>query len=633
MVVGDLIGDGGLGICDDRLIAIQLVGGGGAHGGLVDGHGLVFVLDIRVGAKLLILVGKGLERDERGLVLDAGSIELEGHGRIAVRGLGGELGLGSHVLAVNGELLLRDLAVLIGHLLIEGAGDLIGLAGGQVLIVDGIGDGCIGVRNHVLVSIEPVGGGGADLGLGDGHGLAFVLDIRVSANLVPVAGNGLEGNKLGAILDGGSVEGEGDLHLTGRLLGGELGLSRHVLAVHGELLLGDLAVLALDLLIEGAGDLVGLAGGQVYVAHGIGDGGFRLGDHVLVSVRLVGGGGTDFRLEDGHLLGHIVLVLVLGELGAGRIGQGLIDHEGLSRKTIAVEAEIDGHGTVGLLSREGLGSGHGLAVHLEHIAGLGIAQLAGDGVALASDEVAVLHLVGDLDGADSDVVVAIGSVVGGGVDFRLRVIKRAEADGSAVAADGDGGVHQRVPLVRGAAKLLDAVGVERHGTERIVGLDGIACCGMTVRIEYGVVAEPEACGRIELRAVDSALCGQRPVVRVGVAVMGVPRGRGAEIAVLVGHGDMGLAGGEGGHLEGHASKAVGAVLGLLGELEVGTVDLLGNLSEVVRLERFGVRAFHNLLEADGVALEVARRCLGLAHDDGAARNTDIILLIVEEGIA
>ena len=324
---------------------------------------------------------------------------------------------------------------------------------------------------------------------------------------------------------------------------------------------------------------------------------------------------------------------MLSELRAIRVGQGLVDHEGLASEVVAVEGEIDGHGAVGLLSRKGLGSGHGLAVHLEHIAGLGIAQLAGDGVALASDEVAVLHLVGDLDGADPDVVVAIGSVVGGGVDFRLRVIESAEVDGSAVAADGDGGVHQRVPLVRSAAKLLDAVGVERHGTERIVGLDGIACCGVTVRIEYGVVAEPETGSRIEPCAVDGAIGGQRPVVRVGVAVMGVPRGCGAEIAVLIGHGDVGLAGGERGHLEGHASKAVGAVLGLLGELEVGAIDLLGNLSEVVRLECFGVRAFHNLLEAHGIALEVARRCLGLAHDDGAARNTDIILLIVEEGIA
>ena len=454
----------------------------------------------------------------------------------------------------------------------------------------------------------------------------------MGAKLLILVGKGLERDERGLVLDGGSVEGEGDLHLTGRLLGGELGLSRHVLAVHGELLLGDLAVLALDLLIEGAGDLVGLAGGQVYVAHGIGDGGFRLGDHVLVSVRLVGGGGTDFRLEDGHLLGHIVLVLVLGELGAGRIGQGLIDHEGLSRKTIAVEAEIDGHGTVGLLSREGLGIGHGLAVHLEHIAGLGIAQLAGDGVALASDEVAVLHLVGDLDGADSDVVVAIGSVVGGGVDFRLRVIKRAEVDGSAVAADGDGGVHQRVPLVRGAAKLLDAVGVERHGTERIVGLDGIACCGVTVRIEYGVVAEPETGSRIEPCAVDGAIGGQRPVVRVGVAVMGIPRGCGAEIAVLIGHGDMGLAGGEGGHFEGHASKAVGAVLGLLGELEVGAIDLLGNLGKVIGLESRNVRAFHNLLEADGVALEVALGCLGLAHNDGAARNGRGVCAVVDKRV-
>ena len=319
---------------------------------------------------------------------------------------------------------------------------------------------------------------------------------------------------------------------------------------------------------------------------------------------------------------------MLGELGAGRIGQGLIDHEGLSRKTIAVEAEIDGHGAVGLLSREGLGSGHGLAVHLEHIAGLGIAQLAGDGVALASDEVAVLHLVGDLDAADPDVVVAIGSVVGGGVDFRLRVIKRAEVDGSAVAADGDGGVHQRVTLVRGAAKLLDAVGVERHGTERIVGLDGIACGGVAIRIEHGVVAEPETGGRIEPCAVDGAIGGQRPVVRVGVAVMGIPRGSGAEIAVLIGDGDVGLAGGEGGYLEGYARKAVGAVLGLLGELEVGAVDLLGNLGSVVGNQARNIRTFHNLLEADGVALEVALGSLGLANDDGAAWDAHSILVVI-----
>ena len=180
-------------------------------------------------------------------------------------------------------------------------------------------------------------------------------------------------------------------------------------------------------------------------------------------------------------------------------------------------------------------------------------NLTGDGVGLARNKVAVLHLVGNLDGADTDIVVAVGCVIGGSVDFRLRVIESSEVDGCAVAADGDGGVHQCIALVRGAAKLLDGISVERHGTEGVVGLEGIAGGGISILTDHGVVAEPETGGRVELGAVDGAVGGQCPVVRVGVAVMGVPRGRGAEIAVLIGDGDMGLAGGEGGHLEGHAS--------------------------------------------------------------------------------
>ena len=323
---------------------------------------------------------------------------------------------------------------------------------------------------------------------------------------------------------------------------------------------------------------------------------------------------------------------MLCELCALRIGQGLVDHEGLAREVVAVEGEIDGHGAMGLLCGKGLLCGHGLTVHLEHVTSLGVVNLTGDGIGLARNEVAVLNLVGNLDGADTDVVVAVGCVIGGSVDFRLRVIESSEVDGSTVAADGDGGVHQCVSLIRGAAKLLDTVSVEGHGTEGVVGLEGIAGGGVSVLTGHGVVAEPETGGRVELGAVDGAIGGQRPVVRVGVAVMGVPRGRGAEIAVLVGHGDMGLAGGEGGHLKGYARKAVGTVLGLLGELEVGAVDLLGNLGKVIGLESRNVRAFHNLLEADGVALEVALGCLGLAHNDGAARNGRGVCAVVDKRV-
>ena len=115
--------------------------------------------------------------------------------------------------------------------------------------------------------------------------------------------------------------------------------------------------------------------------------------------------------------------------------------------------------------------------------------------------------------------------------------------------------------------------------------------------------------------------------------MRVPRGRGAEIAVLVGHGDVGLAGSEGGHLEGHACKAVGTVVGFLSELDIGTVDLLGNLRGIVSTNGICGRILLNLLERHIVRLHIACGCLGLTNDDSTARNTDIILPIVEEGIA
>ena len=623
----DGIDDGGIILTDEVLITIKGIRCGSGELGLRDDDSLAGIIHVGMGSNLIVVVGQGLEGNERGTFLERTAIEVEGHIDVSVGVLCGKVCFrsdGGTVLVF--EYLLRDLSVLVKNLLVEGTDDLVGLAGGHVVVVDGIADSDIFLARNRLVTVGSIDGGGADNGSLHGNGLVNVVDILVVGNLDTVRGKGLEGDELGAGLDAAGIEGEG--HGRGTAFGFRRELSSRgdgvAVGIHESLLGG--------LVHKGSRERVGLPGGKPGVTDIIGNGNITLSGDGLAIVRIAHSACRELRREHGHLLGNVGFVPMLGELRTLCIGQGLIDHEGLSRKTIAVEAEIDGHGTVGLLSREGLGSGHGLAVHLEHIAGLGIAQLAGDGVALASDEVAVLHLVGDLDGADPDVVVAIGSVVGGGVDFRLRVIESAEVDGSAVAADGDGGVHQRVPLVRSAAKLLDAVGVERHGTERIVGLDGIACCGVTVRIEYGVVAEPETGSRIEPCAVDGAIGGQRPVVRVGVAVMGVPRGCGAEIAVLIGHGDVGLTGGEGGHLKGYARKAVGTVLGLLGELEVGAVDLLGNLGKVIGLESRNVRAFHNLLEADGVALEVALGCLGLAHNDGAARNGRGVCAVVDKRV-
>ena len=441
--------------------------------------------------------------------------------------------------------------------------------------MDGIADSGIFLARDRLITVGGIDGGGSDNGSLHGNGLVNVVDILVVGNLDTVRGKGLEGYELGAGLDAAGIESEG------RGRGTAFGFCRELRSRGDGVAVGIHESLFGGLVHKGSRERIGLPGGKPGVTDVIGDSGIALSGDGLAVVRFAHGTCRELRREHGHLLGNVILVLVLCELRALRIGQGLVDYEGLAREVVAVEGEIDGHGAMGLLCGEGFLCGHGLTVHLEHVTSLGIVNLTGDGVGLARDEVAVLHLVGNLDGADTDIVVAVGCVIGGSVDFRLRVIESSEVDGCAVAADGDGGVHQRIALVRGAAKLLDAVGVEGHGTEGVVGLDGIAGGGVSVLTGHGVVAEPETGGRVELGAVDSALCGQRPVVRVGVAVMGVPRGRGAEIAVLVGHGDVGLAGGEGGHLERYARKAVRTVLGLLGELEVGAIDLLGNLSEVI----------------------------------------------------
>ena len=628
VVVVDSIDDGCTVLADEVLIAVKGIRSRRGEFRLSDGDGLTGIVHIGMGSNLLVVVGQGLECNERGTFLKRASIEVESHIDISVGVFCGEVCFRSDGIAVLIlECLLRDLAVLVGDLLVEGAGDLVGLAGGHVVVVDGIANSDIFLTRDRLVTVGGIDGGGADNGSLHGNGLVNVVDILVVGNLDTVRGKGLEGYELGAGLDAAGIESEG------RGRGTAFGFCRELRSRGDGVAVGIHESLFGGLVHKGSRERIGLPGGKPSVTDVIGDSGIALSGDGLAVVRFAHGTCRELRREHGHLLGNVILVLVLCELRALRIGQGLVDYEGLAREVVAVEGEIDGHGAMGLLCGEGFLCGHGLTVHLEHVTSLGIVNLTGDGVGLARDEVAVLHLVGDLDGADTDIVVAVGCVIGGSVDFRLRVIESSEVDGCAVAADGDGGVHQRIALVRGAAKLLDAVGVEGHGTEGVVGLDGIAGGGVAAITDHGVVAEPETGGRVELGAVDSALCGQRPVVRVGVAVMGVPRGRGAEIAVLVGHGDMGLAGGEGGYLEGHARKVLGTVLGLLGELEVGAIDLLGNLGCVIGTKCINIRAFHNLLEAHGVALEIARRCLGLAYDDGATRDTWVIVGVVIEGIA
>ena len=624
----DGIDDGGIILADEVLITIKGIRCGSGELGLRDDDSLAGIIHVGMGSNLLVVVGQGLEGNERGTFLERTAIEVEGHIDVSVGVLCGEVCFrsdGGTVLVF--EYLLRDLSVLAKNLLIEGTGDLVGLTGGHVVVVDSIADSDIFLTRDRLVTVGSIDGGGADNGSLHGNGLVNVVDILVVGNLDTVRGNSLEGDELGAGLDAAGIEGEG--HGRGTAFGFRRELRSRgdggAVGIHESLLGG--------LVHKGSRERVGLPGGKPGVTDIIGNGNIILSGDGLAIIRIAHGACRELRREHGHLLGNVGFIPMLGELRTLCIGKRLIDHEGLPLEVVGIESVVKRDGTCGVLSREGLLGSDSLTVNRDGIAGSGIMQLTDDGVGLTRDEMAVLYLVGNLDGADPNVMVAIRSVVGGGVDFRLRVIEGAEVDGLGITGHSNSRVDERIALISGAAKLFDGIGVKGQGTELVVRLDGIGGGSGAVPIEHAVVAEPETGVSIELRAVDGVACGQRPIVRVGVRVMRVPRGRGAEIAVLVGHGDVGLAGSEGGHLEGHACKAVGTVVGFLSELDIGTVDLLGNLRGIVGDNTFNGIVFLNLLERHFIRLYVAHWGFSLTYDNGATWTCRSPIKSIPEGIA
>ena len=626
--VMDGIDDGGIILADEVLITIKGIRCGSGELGLRDDDSLAGIIHVGMGSNLLVVVGQGLEGNERGTFLERTAIEVEGHIDVSVGVLCGEVCFrsdGGTVLVF--EYLLRDLSVLVKNLLIEGTGDLVGLTGGHVVVVDSIADSDIFLTCDRLVTVGGIDGGGADNGSLHGNGLVNVVDILVVGNLDTVRGNSLEGDELGAGLDAAGIEGEG--HGRGTAFGFRRELRSRgdggAVGIHESLLGG--------LVHKGSRERVGLPGGKPGVTDIIGNGNIILSGDGLAIVRIAHGACRELRREHGHLLGNVGFIPMLGELRTLCIGKRLIDHEGLPLEVVGIESVVKRDGTCGVLSREGLFSSDSLTVNRDSIAGSGIMQFTDDGVGLTRDEMAVLYLVGNLDGADPNVMVAIRSVVGGGVDFRLRVIEGAEVDSLGITGHSNSRVDERIALISGAAKLFDGIGVKGQGTELVIRLDGIGGGSGAVPIEHAVVAEPETGVSIELRAVDGVACGQRPIVRVGVRVMRVPRGRGAEIAVLVGHGDVGLAGSEGGHLEGHACKAVGTVVGFLSELDIGTVDLLGNLRGIVGDNTFNGIVFLNLLERHFIRLYVAHWGFSLTYDNGATWKCRSPIKSIPEGIA
>ena len=403
----------------------------------------------------------------------------------------------------------------------------------------------------------------------------------MNRQLVPIEEQALEGHDFRALLHAERVKGEGHVHGAVRGLRHEgcLGGDR-VSARVRQGLLGDVAVLVVALDHERAREGVLLAGDEVRVGDRVHHGGLAVRHHVLVAVHGVGGRGADFRRYDIELLVNVVLVLVLGKEGVGAVRdliQFLEDRDGLPAQLIGGNLHLHDRITGGGLGNEGAGSAHGCAVHGDGLAGFGIHHSGHELVLAAQREAGVGHLIRDGNVAHHDGAVLVGRVIGigGDDDLALRlVVQRAVVHGHAVAADGDGGADELIALVVGAAQLLDGIAVIGQRAEGVVRTDHGALGGET---------EPCARHRVELGAVDFLVGSRvhRPVVPVGVGGMGVPRGGGAEIAVFVGDDYMALAGGEGGHLEGHEREAVAVVVGLLVELKVAALHLIVDVAVVL----------------------------------------------------
>ena len=449
---------------------------------MLDRDGLRLILDVRMGGDFDAVLLKGLEGHDFRVVGDGQGVEVEHHIDLAVGLLRREGGLSGDGLAVHLKGLLRDVALLDGHLHMEGALQGVLLAGDEARVLHGVDDlgGVIG--DDVLVAIRAIHGGGADFRMGHGDGLVLIVDVGVGRKLGAGAHKGLEDHDVRLVGDGAGVEGEGHLDLAVGLLRGEGGLTRDGLAADLQRLAGALGV---ELAVQG----VLLAGYEVLVLHGVDDRGLIVHDHILVAVDAVSCGSRDCRGGHGDGLVHVLDVLMGGELIATALKGLENDQLGPGLDVTGVEAERHVGSAVALLGGEGRLSFDRLAVHLKGLRH-GLAVLLGlhlhgplQGVLPAGYEVFVCHGVDDDRFVISDdVLILVDTVqrrggdarvadgdrlplildVGVGREFMAVVLKGLERDEVRLVLEGEG--VEREGHVHGALSALGCEGgLSRHG--------------------------------------------------------------------------------------------------------------------------------------------------------------------------
>ena len=189
-------------VCDDKSIEIECVISARADLGVYDLYHLVFVVDIGMYGNRLILIEDFLECDDLSTFFKVVSVEGELDLYLTIR-CGRREGCLSFdgVAVIVSKLTLGDAAILIDDLLHELARCGVFFTNNKVLVRDGIDHAHALIRHDVLIAINAVESGSADLRDDGLNGLVGVGRILVRCDYHIAAKDLFEHHDLSATIE------------------------------------------------------------------------------------------------------------------------------------------------------------------------------------------------------------------------------------------------------------------------------------------------------------------------------------------------------------------------------------------------------------------------------------------------